>query len=79
MPADAEPTPGRKNMDDTQQLLRRTLKALLFQLAAKSTDPSGELRQMIAEVINELHDEVRGAIRERSPLRLVAGAKPTDA
>ena len=62
-------------MDETQQLLRRTLKVLLLQLAAKSPDPSGELRQMIAEVINELHDDVRTAIRERtqSSLRLVGG------
>ena len=64
-------------MDETQQLLRRTLKVLLLQLAAKSPDPSGELRQMIAEVINELHDDVRSAIRERSPLRLVGGVKPS--
>jgi hypothetical protein len=62
-------------MEDTQELLRRTLKVLLLQLAAKSPDPSGELRQMIADVINELHDDVRSAIRERSSLRLVGGAK----
>jgi hypothetical protein len=30
---------------------------------------------MIAEVINELHDDVRSAIRERSSLRLVAGTE----
>jgi hypothetical protein len=67
-------------MDETQQLLRRTLKVLLLQLAAKSPDPSGELRQMIAEVINELHDDVRSAIRERSAssLRLVSGSKSSD-
>ena len=61
-------------MEDTRDLLRKNLKILLLDLAASSERPSVELQDILHEVINELHDEVKKALRSRAPLRLVPPA-----
>jgi hypothetical protein len=62
---------GCRRMDDTRDLLRKNLKVLLLDLASSSERPSVELQAILHEVINELHDEVKKALRTKNTLRLV--------
>ena len=65
------------SQDDHKDLVRRHLKVLLLHLAAKSDHPSRELEELLHDVINELHREVKDALEARSHLRLVAAEQPT--
>jgi hypothetical protein len=57
--------------DDHKELVRRHLKVLLLHLAAKSECPSQELEELLHDVINELHQEVKDALEAKTHLRLV--------
>lgn len=59
---------------DTQDLLKRHLKAVLFQLAAKSDNPSYDLQIILREVLEELHQEVQETLKKKPHLTLVASS-----
>lgn len=63
--------------DDHKELVRRHLKVLLLHLAAKSENPSHELEELLHDVINELHSEVKAALEAKKHLRLVLGPSET--
>ncbi len=56
---------------ETRDLLRKNLKILLLDLASRSDRPSLELQAILQDVINELHDDVKRALRAKVPLKLV--------
>jgi hypothetical protein len=60
--------------DDHKDMVRRHLKVLLLHLAARSENPSTELENLLHDVINELHKEVKEALEAKTHLRLVTGA-----
>lgn len=64
-PAEAEPV-------DHRDLVRRHLKVLLLHLAARSKSPGSDLEDLLHEVIDELHAEVKNSLEARSKLRLVS-------
>ena len=51
--------------------LKDCLKVLLLHLASKCENPSYVLHSLLKEVIDELHAEVKDALKEKSHLRLV--------
>jgi hypothetical protein len=61
-----------KSEGETQDLLKRHLKAVLFQLASKSENPSYDLQIILREVLEELHQEVQETIKKKPHLHLVA-------
>ena len=58
---------------DHRDLVRRHLKVLLLHLAARSKNPGADLEDLLHEVIDELHTEVKNTLEARSKLRLVSG------
>jgi hypothetical protein len=58
------------------QLIRTHLKALLLHLASRSPHPSLELEDILKEVIDELHQEVASALKNRAQLKLVESVDP---
>jgi|GEM_PF-901441 hypothetical protein len=54
--------------------LKDCLKVLLLHLAAKCENPSYVLHSLLKEVIDELHTEVKDALKEKSHLKLVPQA-----
>lgn len=67
----------KEGSDD--HLIRIHLKALLLHLAARSSQPSVELQNILREVIDELHEEVSLALKRRAQLRLVDSQEITSA
>jgi hypothetical protein len=58
--------------DNTMDLLRRNLKMLLFELAARSETPGADLEHLLQDVISELYLEAKQALQERkSHLKLI--------
>jgi len=59
--------------DNVDPLLRKALKLLLLQLAAKYDKPSVHLEAILSEVILEIYNESKAQLDERkSRLRLVS-------
>jgi hypothetical protein len=52
--------------------IRTELKSLLFYFARESDQPGMELQDVLREVINELHDEVKEITQAGGSLKLVA-------
>ena len=59
--------------------LKDCLKVLLLHLAAKCDNPSFVLSTLLREVIEELHEEVKEALGEKSHLRLVPTLEQNEA
>jgi hypothetical protein len=51
--------------------IRAELKSLLFYFAKESDQPGLELQDVLREVINELHDEVKEVTQAGASLKLV--------
>lgn len=61
-------------MSDTRQLLKNTLKELLYDLAATSDHPAADLESLIGEAICDLYEEAKKTLQERKRhLKLVTG------
>ena len=60
------------SQDDHKEMVRRHLKVLLLHLAARSENPSEDLENLLHDVINELHQEVKDALEAKTHLRLVS-------
>lgn len=58
-------------MEPGDDLIRRQLKILLLELAARSENPSTDLKELVEEVISELFDEVEEALRKKRHLKIV--------
>ncbi|OFZ18626.1 MAG: hypothetical protein A2X94_01670 [Bdellovibrionales bacterium GWB1_55_8] len=60
-------------MEDLDPLLRKAIKVLLLQLAARCENPSRDLEIILSDVISELYVEAQEALKDkRSHLRVVA-------
>ena len=59
--------------DDYQAMVKTQLKVLLLHLASRSSSPSSDLEDLLHEVIDELHAEVKLAMDQRAQFRLVLG------
>ena len=59
--------------DDHHEIVKTQLKVLLLHLAARSSSPSADLEDLLHEVIEEIHTEVKQALDQRSQFRLVLG------
>jgi hypothetical protein len=72
----AEDTDGAEGESevDHRDLVRRHLKVLLLHLAARSKEPGRDLEDLLHEVIDELHTEVKNTLEARSKLRLVSAS-----
>ena len=58
-------------MENPKEVVRQHLKVLLLHLAAKSDNPSGDLQELLEDVIDELHSEVESRLERRPSLKLV--------
>ena len=67
-----EDAPAESEEVDHRELVRRHLKVLLLHLAARSKSPGSDLEDLLHEVIDELHAEVKNSLEARSKLRLVS-------
>ncbi|HLE01724.1 MAG TPA: hypothetical protein VJB59_15790 [Bdellovibrionota bacterium] len=62
-------------MNEIDPLLRKAIKMLLLQLAARTENPAHHLDHVLREVIQELYVESKNALEEKkSHLRLVVPA-----